>query len=139
MTQVARDQMCINTIRTISMDAVQQANCGHPRRAHTRLTFGGAGDFTAENHSGNFYFGIREHAIGGILNGRSLRKVRPYGSGSGVAKDRLARQPEQLASLRAIPGLITLRVADAENALYQYDLVTQRFITDLDGVCNIQK
>ena len=26
----ARDQLCINTIRTLSMDAVQQANSGHP-------------------------------------------------------------------------------------------------------------
>ena len=24
------DQLCINTIRTLSMDAVQQANSGHP-------------------------------------------------------------------------------------------------------------
>ena len=24
------DQLCINTIRTLSMDAVQAANCGHP-------------------------------------------------------------------------------------------------------------
>src|ERR1700727_130296 len=26
----AIDQLCINTIRTLSMDAVQQANSGHP-------------------------------------------------------------------------------------------------------------
>src|SRR3974390_1221781 len=26
----AMDQLCINTIRTLSMDAVQQANSGHP-------------------------------------------------------------------------------------------------------------
>ena len=24
------DQLCVNTIRTLSMDAVQQANSGHP-------------------------------------------------------------------------------------------------------------
>src|SRR6185369_14514188 len=31
----------------------------------TRLTFEGAGDFTAENRSGrNFHFGVREHAMG---------------------------------------------------------------------------
>ena len=36
-TQVARpltaaqlDQLCVNTIRTLAMDAVQQANSGHP-------------------------------------------------------------------------------------------------------------
>jgi transketolase len=33
-TQIANqtqlDELCINTIRTLSMDAVQQANSGHP-------------------------------------------------------------------------------------------------------------
>jgi transketolase len=111
----------------------------------TRLTFEGAGDFSAENRAGrNFHFGIREHAMGSILNGLSLAKVRPYGSGFlifsdysrpairlgaimeipviyifthdsiGVGEDGPTHQPiEQVASLRAIPGLITLRPADA--------------------------
>src|SRR6267143_1170458 len=30
MSTDALDQLCINTIRTLSMDAVQQANSGHP-------------------------------------------------------------------------------------------------------------
>src|SRR5262250_1815712 len=30
MTDKKKDQLCINTIRTLSMDAVQQANSGHP-------------------------------------------------------------------------------------------------------------
>jgi transketolase len=30
MTDTALDQLCINTIRTLSMDAVQQAKSGHP-------------------------------------------------------------------------------------------------------------
>src|SRR4030066_290665 len=48
----------------------------------TRLTFEGAGDFSAEDRAGrNLHFGIREHAMGAILNGLSLSKVRPYGSG----------------------------------------------------------
>ena len=29
-TPEQRDQLCVNTIRTLSMDAVQQANSGHP-------------------------------------------------------------------------------------------------------------
>ena len=29
-SQAQLDQLCINTIRTLSMDAVQQANSGHP-------------------------------------------------------------------------------------------------------------
>ena len=28
--QAALDQLCINTIRTLSIDAVQRANSGHP-------------------------------------------------------------------------------------------------------------
>src|SRR5277367_1398873 len=31
--EAALDQLCINTIRTLSMDAVQQANSGHPGTA----------------------------------------------------------------------------------------------------------
>jgi transketolase len=111
----------------------------------TRLTFDGAGDFTASSYGGrNIHFGVREHAMGSILNGLSHCKLRPYGSGFlifsdymrpamrlsammelpviyifthdsiGVGEDGPTHQPvEQLASMRAIPGLITLRPADA--------------------------
>src|SRR5438067_4987162 len=30
MTEAQLDQLCVNTIRTLSMDAVQAANSGHP-------------------------------------------------------------------------------------------------------------
>ncbi len=111
----------------------------------TRLTFEGAGDFLADSYGGrNFHFGIREHAMGAIMNGLSLSKVRPYGSGFlifsdygrapirlaaimeipviyvfthdsiGVGEDGPTHQPvEQVLSLRAIPGLITIRPADS--------------------------
>ena len=111
----------------------------------TRLTFEGAGDFSAHEYRGrNFHFGIREHAMGAVMNGMSLSKVRPYGSGFlifsdygrapirlaaimeipviyvfthdsiGVGEDGPTHQPvEQVLSLRAIPGLITIRPADA--------------------------
>ena len=111
----------------------------------TRLTFEGAGDFSAENYAGrNFHFGVREHAMGAILNGMSLVKVRPFGfrffifvdymRGSlrlsalmelpviyvfthdsiGVGEDGPTHQPiEQLAHMRATPGLIVIRPADA--------------------------
>jgi transketolase len=111
----------------------------------TRLTFEGAGDFEADSYGGrNMHFGIREHAMGAILNGLSLSKVRPYGSGFlifsdygkpairlaavmeipvvyvfthdsiGVGEDGPTHQPvEQLVSLRAVPGLFTIRPADA--------------------------
>ncbi len=43
----------------------------------TRLTFEGAGDLEADTPGGrNLHFGIREHAMGAILNGLALSKVR---------------------------------------------------------------
>ena len=71
----------------------------------TRLTFEGAGDFTSETPSGrNVHFGVREHAMGAILNGLSLSKVRPYGSGFFIFSD-YARPAIRLSSLMEIPVL----------------------------------
>jgi transketolase len=121
----------------------------------TRLTFDGAGDFSTENPAGrNLHFGIREHAMGAILNGLALSKIRPFGSGFlifsdyermairlsalmeipviqifthdsiGVGEDGPTHQPvEHLASLRAIPGLITLRPADANEVVEAWRLI----------------
>ncbi len=121
----------------------------------TRLTFEGAGDFTAEHNQGrNLHFGVREHAMAAILNGLSLCKIRPYGSGFlifsdysrpairlsalmeipiiyifthdsiGVGEDGPTHQPvEQLASLRSIPGLITLRPADANEVVEAWRVI----------------
>jgi len=115
----------------------------------TRLIFDGAGDFDASDPAGrNVHFGVREHGMSAVLNGLSLSKLRPYGSGFlifsdyarpairlsalmeipviyifthdsiGVGEDGPTHQPvEQLASLRAIPGLITLRPADANEVV----------------------
>ena len=123
----------------------------------TRLTFDGAGDFTAHSYGGrNFHFGIREHAMGSIMNGLSLSKVRPFGSqfmifsdysrptlrlsaimeipviyiythdSIGVGEDGPTHQPiEHLASLRAIPGLITLRPADANEVVEAWRVIMQ--------------
>jgi len=123
----------------------------------TRLTFDGAGDFEAASYSGrNFHFGIREHAMGSILNGMSLSKLRPFGSGFlifsdymrapirlsaimelpviyifthdsiGVGEDGPTHQPvEQLISLRAIPGLITLRPGDANEVAEAWRMILQ--------------
>jgi len=123
----------------------------------TRLTFAGAGDFEADDHAGrNLHFGIREHAMGAVLNGLSLSKVRPYGAGFlifsdygrapirlaalmeipviyifthdsiGVGEDGPTHQPvEQLASLRAIPGLITLRPGDANEVAEAWRLIME--------------
>jgi transketolase len=123
----------------------------------TRLTFEGAGDFAATSYDGrNFHFGIREHAMAAILNGLSLSKIRPYGSGFlifsdylkpalrlsaimevpsiyifthdsiGVGEDGPTHQPiEHLASLRSIPGLITIRPADANEVTEAWKVIAQ--------------
>jgi transketolase len=124
----------------------------------TRLTSDRAGDFSAENPAGrNLHFGIREHAMAAILNGLSLSKLRPFGSGFlifsdygraairlsalmeipvihifthdsiGVGEDGPTHQPvEQLASLRAIPGLITLRPADANEVVEAWRVIMRQ-------------
>jgi transketolase len=124
----------------------------------TRLTADSAGDYSAANYGGrNLHFGIREHAMGAILNGLSLSKVRPFGAGFlifsdygrpairlaalmelpviyvfthdsiGVGEDGPTHQPvEQIASLRAIPGLITIRPADANEVVEAWRVVMQR-------------
>ena len=121
----------------------------------TRLTFDGAGDLTGENPGGrNMHFGIREHAMGAVVNGMSLSKLRAFGStflifsdyarpairlsaimeiptiyvfthdSIGVGEDGPTHQPiEQLASLRAIPGLITVRPADANEVVEAWRVI----------------
>jgi transketolase len=69
----------------------------------TRLTFDGAGDFSAENYAGrNFHFGIREHAMGAMVNGMSLVKVRPFGSGFFTFVDYM-RGSLRLSALMELP------------------------------------
>jgi transketolase len=68
----------------------------------TRLTFDGAGDFTAAAPGRNFHFGIREHAMGSVLNGLSLSKIRPYGSGFLIFSDYM-RAPIRLSALMELP------------------------------------
>ncbi|MDB6022169.1 MAG: transketolase [Pedosphaera sp.] len=69
----------------------------------TRLTFDGAGDFEAGQPRGrNLHFGVREHAMGAILNGLSLSKLRPYGSGFLIFSD-YGRNPLRLAAIMEIP------------------------------------
>jgi transketolase len=69
----------------------------------TRLTFEGAGDFTAEDHGGrNLHFGVREHAMGSILNGLSHCKIRPYGSGFLIFSD-YCRPAIRLSALMELP------------------------------------
>lgn len=71
----------------------------------TRLTFDGAGDFLAETPAGrNFHFGVREHVMSSILNGLSLSKVRPFGSGFLIFSD-YARGAIRLSAIMEIPTI----------------------------------
>ncbi|MBA4157231.1 MAG: transketolase [Gemmatimonadetes bacterium] len=109
-------------------------------------TLEGEASFSANDYTGrNMHFGVREHAMGSIMNGMALHGgVRPYGGtflifsdymrppirlaalmeqptiyvfthdSVGLGEDGPTHQPiEQLAALRAIPGLVDLRPADA--------------------------
>jgi transketolase len=121
----------------------------------SNLTFEGAGDFAAGKYGGrNLHFGIREHAMGAIVNGLALSKIRAYGSGFlifsdymkppirlsalmelpvififthdsiGLGEDGPTHQPvEQLLALRAVPGLITLRPADANEVVEAWRVI----------------
>jgi transketolase len=69
----------------------------------TRLTFDCAGDFEAASYNGrNLHFGIREHAMGSILNGLSLSKLRPFGSGFLIFSDYM-RAPIRLSAIMELP------------------------------------
>ena len=123
----------------------------------TTLKFEGAGDFQANSYAGrNMHFGVREHAMGAILNGMSTAKIRPYGGtffnfsdymrptirlaaimelpviyvfthdSIGLGEDGPTHQPvEQLASLRAVPGLMVMRPADANEVVEAWKVIMQ--------------
>jgi transketolase len=123
----------------------------------TTLKFDGAGDFQAGSYAGrNLHFGVREHAMGSILNGLSISKVRPYGGtffnfsdymrptirlaaimevpviyvfthdSIGLGEDGPTHQPvEQLPSLRAVPGLMLMRPADANEVVEAWKVIMQ--------------
>ena len=59
--------------------------------------------FTNENHSGrNFHFGIREHAMGAVLNGMAITKgIIPYGATFLIFSDYM-RPPIRLAAIMKI-------------------------------------
>jgi transketolase len=124
----------------------------------TNLTFEGAGEFEDGDYGGrNLHFGIREHAMGAILNGLALSKLRVYGSSFlifsdymkpairlsalmglpviyifthdsiGLGEDGPTHQPvEQLVGLRAMPGLVTLRPADANEVVEAWRVIIRQ-------------
>ena len=106
----------------------------------------------------NFHFGVREHAMGGIVNGMALHGgLIPFGAtflvfsdymrGSlrisalshipsiwifthdsiGLGEDGPTHQPvEQLAALRAIPNMVVIRPADANEVREAWKIAIQR-------------
>ncbi len=69
----------------------------------TTMTFEGAGDFEAGSYGGrNFHFGVREHAMGAIMNGIALVKLRAFGAGFLIFSE-YGRMPIRLAALMEIP------------------------------------
>jgi transketolase len=119
----------------------------------------GGGDLLAATPGNrNLHFGIREHAMGAVLNGLSLHGgIRPYGATFLVFSDymrpaiRLAalmeqpviyvfthdsiwvgedgptHQPvEHILALRAIPGLVVMRPADANETAAAWRVAVER-------------
>jgi transketolase len=71
----------------------------------TRLTFDGAGDFSAEDRGGrNLHFGVREHAMHAIVNGLSLSKLRAFGAQFLIFSD-YARTPIRLSAIMELPAI----------------------------------
>jgi transketolase len=69
----------------------------------TRLTFPDAGDISRDSLGGrNIHFGVREHAMGAILNGLALAKLRAFGSGFLIFSD-YGRGSLRLAAIMEIP------------------------------------
>lgn len=69
----------------------------------TKTLIAGAGDFESDDYCGrNFHFGIREHAMGAILNGMALSKLRAFGSTFLIFSDYM-RPAIRLSALMDLP------------------------------------
>ena len=123
----------------------------------TKTDIKNADSFEASNYGGhNFHFGVREHAMGSVVNGMALSHLHAYGStflvfldymrapvrlsaimelgavwvythdSIGVGEDGPTHQPiEHLATLRAIPGLDTIRPGDANEVAEAWKAIVQ--------------
>ncbi|MCK4391151.1 MAG: transketolase [Desulfobacterales bacterium] len=124
----------------------------------TKTYIKGLGVIKVDPGGRNIHFGIREHAMGGILNGMALsRALVPYGAtflvfsdymrpairlaalmklrviyvfthdSVAVGEDGPTHQPvEQIAALRAIPNLVVLRPADANETVFAWQFALNR-------------
>lgn len=74
----------------------------------TLLNYPGVEDIQANTPGGkNLHFGIREHAMGAIVNGLSLSKLRPYGATFFIFSD-YARPAIRLSALMELPTIFVL-------------------------------
>jgi transketolase len=125
----------------------------------TKTWIEGFPPFEAQTPGGrNFHFGVREHAMGAIVNGMAVHGgIIPYGAtfltfadymrtpirlsafshypsiwvfthdSIGVGEDGPTHQPvEHLASLRAIPNLVVIRPADANETASAWKVALER-------------
>jgi len=71
----------------------------------TNLTFEGAGDFYPNQYRGrNIHFGVREHAMGAIVNGMTLSKLRAFSATFFNFSDYM-RASMRLGALMEIPSI----------------------------------
>ncbi len=121
----------------------------------TKTAFEGASALEPGQPDGRImHFGVREHAMGAIVNGLVLSKLRAFGAtfltfsdymrpslrlaalmelpvfhvfthdSIGLGEDGPTHQPiEQLVALRAIPNMIVLRPADANEVREAYKII----------------
>jgi transketolase len=124
----------------------------------TKTYIKGLGVIKVDTCGRNIHFGIREHAMGGILNGMALSKALvPYGAtflvfsdymrpairlaalmklqviyvfthdSVAVGEDGPTHQPvEHIAALRAIPNLVVMRPADANETVFAWQFALSR-------------
>jgi transketolase len=125
----------------------------------TKTWINGSAPFQKNSPEGrNIHFGIREHAMGAIVNGMAVfGGIIPFGAtflvfsdymrtplrlsalsgypsiwvfthdSIGVGEDGPTHQPvEQLASLRAIPGMVVLRPSDANETIAAWKVAISR-------------
>ncbi|HYS65808.1 MAG TPA: transketolase, partial [Paraburkholderia sp.] len=71
----------------------------------TNLKFEGAGSFQHDNYGGrNLHFGIREHAMGAVVNGLAVSNLRPFGSTFLIFSDYM-KPPIRLSAIMEVPAI----------------------------------
>jgi transketolase len=71
----------------------------------TELKFEAAGSFEAQNYGGrNLHFGIREHAMGAIVNGLAVSNIRAFGSTFLIFSDYM-KPAIRLSALMRLPAV----------------------------------